>query len=222
MKITIKVDLIRKPILLSLLFFLFLPFVPCENIQYLVSDILLLFCILLRPRAPELTDLNGSDVGSISSHCKGVGSFLTRSLRPYSAAGFDPAGRPSGPSRTSRTCGRIRHSHTWFPLILLNEPFRGDPSPCLVDLWSRHRFVRTRLLLASSWLPHGPGSLGSTHVRFQERSNFCARGGYTLPLKPRSSLILSLASAFSFSALSLKSSSCFLRSSSSPSRTSLI
>lgn len=71
MKITIKVDLICKPILLSLLFFLLLPFVPRENIQYLVSDILLLFCILLRPGAPELTDLNGSYVDSISSHCKG-------------------------------------------------------------------------------------------------------------------------------------------------------
>jgi len=71
MKATIKVDLIRKPILLSLLFFLFLPFVPRENIQYLISDILLLFRILLCPGAPELTDLNGSDVDSISSHCKG-------------------------------------------------------------------------------------------------------------------------------------------------------
>jgi hypothetical protein len=57
---------------------------------------------------------------------------------------------------------------------------------------------------------------------FQELPTLYVCVGHTLPVKPRPPSILSLASAFSFSTLSLKSSSFFLRSSSSPSRTSLI
>ena len=57
---------------------------------------------------------------------------------------------------------------------------------------------------------------------FQEQPTFYASPECTLPVIPRPSSILFLASAFSFSTLSLKSSSCFLRSSSSPSRASLI
>jgi len=47
-----ETDLIRKPVFLSLLFFLFLSFAPCENIQYLISYILSLFRILLGFPAP--------------------------------------------------------------------------------------------------------------------------------------------------------------------------
>ena len=71
MKSMTMADLIRKPILLSLLFFLFLSFIPRENIQYLVSDIFLLFRIPLGLAAPEFPDLNGSDANLITSHCKG-------------------------------------------------------------------------------------------------------------------------------------------------------
>ena len=71
MKNITKFDLIRKPILLSLLFFLFLSFIARENIQYLVSDILSLFRILLGLAAPEFPNLNGSDLGLIPSHCRG-------------------------------------------------------------------------------------------------------------------------------------------------------
>ena len=63
-------DLIRKPVLLSLLLFLFLSFPPCENIQYLISDVLLLFRILLGLAAPEFADLSASGSGLITGYCE--------------------------------------------------------------------------------------------------------------------------------------------------------
>lgn len=72
MQSIISTDLIREPVLLSLLFFLLLSFSPCENIQDLVSDILLLFRILLLGlAAPKFQNLSASSVDLIPSHRKG-------------------------------------------------------------------------------------------------------------------------------------------------------
>lgn len=95
-------DLTGKPTLLVLLFYLFLSFAPRENIQDLVPKIFLLFRMLSCLVTPEFPDLR-ADIESTPSHSK-LKPCLTRSLRPFSDAGFDPAGRVSGPSRTSRIC----------------------------------------------------------------------------------------------------------------------
>ena len=88
----------------------------------------------------------------------------TRSLRPYSAAGFDPAGRASGPSRTSKICGVHSSLASTILLYAVDEPFHGDPPLCLARLWLRRRFVQTRPPLASSWLLRDRGGLASTHT----------------------------------------------------------
>ena len=155
-------DLTRKPVLLSILFLLFLSFVSCEDVQDLVSNIFLLFRVLLGLATPEFRNLSALDIEVNVDLAVMAGQRFTRSLRPYSVAGFDPGGRVSGPSRTSRICGVCPSLPHAALLCRVGEPFHGNLPVRLVHLWLRHRFVQTLPLLAFSWLLRDPGGLAST------------------------------------------------------------
>ena len=195
-------DLVREPILLSLLFFLFLSFIPCEDVQYLVSDILLPFRILLGLPAPEFTDLDASDGGSMNSRREGQ-IVPYPILKTVLSRWF----RSSGPGIW--TIQDIEDLWVYSSLTYASALGWGSTNLStdarLLVSFVFGLSIDTRelglflLLLGFSMIQE----VLNLRMGFQERSTLCISLGHTLPVKPRPSSILSLASAFSFSTLSL-------------------